>query len=241
MTWHTRTLLMIGITLTLGLGAGCGVDDDDDSALAVTWDLRYVGGGNTPLDCAGAGTPTVRLDISGRRHKGVLSFDFPCGDRRGLTTRLVPDYYDLQLSLLDAKGVPISSLTGESEVRRHGATLLPAVIFDVQSWLVSWIFVVEGANGTMRSATCAEVGVKTVSFEATLAGETPLSFPFDCQPGLGITTGVRTGSWSYQLRLLDAAGQPLVDTAGAPVASTVKGLLVKPDARPEVSERFTFR
>ncbi|HEY0713007.1 MAG TPA: hypothetical protein VGF45_10060, partial [Polyangia bacterium] len=90
MTWHTRTLLMIGITL--GLVAGCGVDDDDDSALAVTWDLSYVGGDNTPLDCAGAGTPTVRLDIRGRRRGEVLSFDFPCTDRRGLTTRIQPDY-----------------------------------------------------------------------------------------------------------------------------------------------------
>jgi hypothetical protein len=240
MTWHIRTLLMIGITL--GLGAGCvGDDDDEDSALAVTWDLRYVGGVNVPLDCAGADTPTVRLDIRGRRRGEVLSFDFPCTDRRGLTTRLTPDYYDLQLSLLDRKGVPISALTGESEVRRHGTTLLPAVVFDVQSWLVSWTFVIEGAGGVMRSASCAEVGVKTVAFEATLAGESPLTFPFDCQPGLGVTTGVRIGNWSYQLKLIDAAGQPLVDTAGRPIASAVKGLLVKPDIRPEVSELFTFR
>lgn len=235
MTWQTRTVWIIGITLCLGLGAGCGVDDDDDSALAVEWDLRYVGGGTTPLDCAGAGTPKVLLEVIGRRSKETLSFEFDCAERRGLTTRLTPDYYDVRLSLLDGKLIPISQLTGETEVRRHGATLLPPVTFNVQSWVVSWVLVAEGEGGAMRPATCEELGVATVLFEVQLAGETGLSFPFDCRPGVGITTGVRTGSYSYRTVLLDAAGVEL--TKDAPV----KGLLVDDTVRPMVSERFTFK
>ena len=240
MTWQSRTVWMIGITLFLGLGTGCGVDDDDDGAMLLGWNLQYVED-MTPMDCAGAGAvgeKTVRLDIRGRRSGQANQYDFRCTDGQGLTQRLAPDFYDVTVTLLNSQGVPLSSIQspidGPVEVRRHGATPLPTIIFSVQSWIVNWTFVAPGPGGVMRAATCEEVGVKMVEFRPQMLPEPPQMFAFECGPNLGITTGIPTGNYSYNFRLLNAAGAPVLTTP-------IKGpVLVGKDLRPVVSELFVI-
>jgi hypothetical protein len=238
MTLRVRTLWLFGLTLSVGLGAGCGGDDGSDARIAVNWSVAYVGPEATTCDAAG--TPTVRLEARRTSSSQTYTFDFDCGPQNGITDGIPPGTYDVRLSLLDLKQRPVASTMDTFEIRRRGPTELAPVQFQVQAFQVQWLMVVvDPMSKAMRVPTCAEVGVKTVEFSAQIssdpAGET---FRFDCRdnPGVGLTSAVRIGSYSYQFRLLDATDKPLTEGDIKPivVGSNNQLTMVPP-------ERFEFQ
>jgi hypothetical protein len=239
MTFRARTLWLFGLTSLLGLGAGCG-GDGGDARISVAWDVAYVGG--APAGCENAGTPIVRLEAtSNSAHK--YTFDFNCGLLSGVSDFLPPGSYDVRLSLLDSKNRPVAKTDGNFDIRRRGINELNAVQFRVQAMQLSWLLVVQAGNGAMSTPSCAQVGVKTVQFSAHLATDAPADsdvFQFDCleNPGLGVTTAMRTGNYSYQFTLLDAANKPLTQ-------SDIKSVVIADGADAPLTmvppERFAFQ
>lgn len=237
MLLRSRPLWLFGLTLSLALAAGCGDGDgDNDAMMEVNWDVAYVD--NTAVSCPAAGTPWVRLDARSQRTGQMFTFEFNCESYRGRTDTIPSGPYEIFLSLLDGKRRPVASTGGGYfELRRRGVTQVDPVRFQIQSFLVSWLLVLEGMGGSMRPVTsCAEVGVSTVEFSAQLSGEPEGEvFRFNCDPGLGATSAIRVGSYGYQIRLLNAADAPVTTT-------DVKGpIVVGTDARPRISERFVFK
>jgi hypothetical protein len=230
MLWRRSTLWMTGITALALTGVGAGCSTDDDAAVEAQWDVAYVGGQR--ISCEDAGTAWVRLDLKSRRNVGTFSFDFPCASGAGLTTDVPAGAYDITLSLLDERMRPVSQISGAYEVGRYGRTRLDLIQFQVLAWQVSWNIKQKPANMPERIASCADVGVKTIEFITALGSEEPDRYPFDCNPGLGLTHAVRSGSYSYQVRALDATGQALMTM---PVESRVLG-----DKLPNIMATFTF-
>jgi hypothetical protein len=227
---------MTGITcLVVGLGAGCGTSDDDGAVVA-QWGVAYATKAPVapPIPCADAGTDWVRLSLKSRRNVGAFSFDFPCASGSGLTDEIPAGSYDVTLSLLDAKMRPVSQISGAYEISRHGRTVLDAIQFQVLAWQVNWTITRKPAGMTEQLATCADVGVKTVELITQLGSEEQERYPFDCTVGAGLTQAVRAGSYGYQVRALDAAGQPVMATA-------VKSQVLSDDLPPSITVPFQFQ
>jgi hypothetical protein len=211
MTLRVRTLWLFGLTLAFGsaLSAGCG-GDGGDARIAVNWAVAYVGPEATT--CEAAGTPTVHLEARRPGSAQLYSFDFDCAPLNGITDYLPTGKYTITLSLLDLKKRPVASTTGDFDIRRHGTNELDAVRFDVQAFQVSWLLVLKGPNNAMSAPPCATFGVKTVEFSAQISSDTEgETFRFDCveNPGVGLTSAIRTGNYKYQFQLLDAANTPI--------------------------------
>ncbi len=232
--WRKRTLWLPGfMALTLG-AVGCVVEGGaDDSAFEVSWALSYVSDG-APVNCEDAGTPWVSLQARHLQTNSVYTGEFPCGSLRGITQVLPHGQYEVTLSLLDQQKRPVSQITGDGSfaIGRHGLTGLPPIEFQIQTWEVEWLLVHQVGN-QMRAASCAEAGVKTVELETRLGSENREKFSFPCEEVPGITQAIRTGTYAYQLRLLDAAGNTLTETP-------VKSYRVPADAAAILSETFVF-
>jgi hypothetical protein len=235
MTLRAHTLWLFGLTLSLGAGAGCG-GDGSDAKIGITWDVAYVGPAATT--CEALGTPTVHLEARASGNGQLYAFDFDCTPGSGITGFIPSGMYDITLSLLDLKKRAVASTGGMFTVNRHGVTELDPVEFQVQAFQVSWLLVVQPAGGTMSTPTCAGVGVKTIEFSAQLSGEPGgETFQFDCvgNPGQGMTSAVRTGTYAYQFSLLDAAGTALTQ---GDIKSVVVGGTTLTAVPPE---RFAFQ
>jgi hypothetical protein len=97
---------------------------------------------------------------------------------------------------------------------------------------VQWTLVHQVGN-RMTPASCAEAGVKTVELETRLGSENREKFSFPCEELPGITQAIRTGTYAYQLRLLDASGNVLT-------RRRLKSYRVPDDAQAILSETFIF-
>jgi hypothetical protein len=106
---------------------------------------------------------------------------------------------------------PVSQIGGPFNINRHGLTELPLIEFQVQAWELAWTLVRKVGTGT-RFASCSEAGVRFVELETQLASEPREKYTFPCEDGEGITQAIRTGLYTYQLRLLGAGGEPLYET-----------------------------
>lgn len=232
MMWRSSTLWLFGLTLGLAAG-GCVDSDGDDATMSLAWDVAYVGNGAL-VSCKDAGTPLVRLDAVSQRTGEAFAFEFDCDRKRGVTPPVPRGWYDVTLSLLDAMKRPVAATAGAFEVRRHGTAFLDPVEFQVLAWQVSWGFSLERAGAGIRTANCEEVGVATVEFITQQASEAAQSYAFDCRFGFGITAAIRAGSYVYQLRLLNAAGQVIDETEP-------ESLLVPTTTAPAVSQTFRFK
>jgi hypothetical protein len=228
--WRMRTLWLPGfMTMTLG-AVGCVIEGADDSAFDVTWDLSYVDDGGR-VNCEDAGTPWVSLQARHLNTNSVYSGDFPCASLRGISQVLPHGQYEATLSLLDEQKRPVSQITGGPfSVHRHGLTALPMIEFQIQTWELEWLIVRRVGDRT-RPATCGEAGVRTIELETQLGTEGREKYTFPCDDLGGITQAIRTGTYAYQVRLLDAAGNMLTETP-------VKSYRVSDQAQAFLTETF---
>jgi hypothetical protein len=209
--WRTGTLRLLGfMSMTLG-AVGCVIEEADDSAFLSDWDLAYVDNGGR-VTCEDAGTPTVSLQARHLNTGSTYVGEFACSALRGISQVLPHGQYEATLSLLDDKKRPVSEISGGPfSIHRHGLTELPLIEFQVQAWELAWTLVRRNGAGT-RFTSCAEAGVRTIELETQLASEPHEKYTFPCEDGEGITQAIRTGVYAYQLRLLDAGGNPLFET-----------------------------
>jgi hypothetical protein len=204
-----RTVWLPGF-MTVVLGAGCVIDETDDSAFAVAWDLVYVEEQGR-VTCEDAGTPWVSIQARHLYTNSLYTGEFDCSALQGITQVLPHGPYEATLSLLDQQRRPVSLISGPFDIHRHGLTELPEIQFQIQTWELEWILI-QTTPGGQRSASCAEVGARTVELETQLASEPREKYIFPCEDGGGISQAIRTGTYAYQVRLLDGAGAPISET-----------------------------
>ncbi len=211
MMWRLRTLWLPGfMIMTLG-AVGCVIEEADDSAFETAWDLAYVDNQGR-VNCEDAGTPWVSLQARHLHTNSLYTGEFSCEAMRGLSQVLPHGPYEATLSLLDEQKRPVSLITGGPfDIHRHGLTQLPDIEFQVQTWELEWILI-RTTPGGQRSGTCAEIGARTVELETQLASEPHEKYSFPCEDGGGITQAIRTGTYAYQVRLLDGAGAKISET-----------------------------
>jgi len=230
--WRMRTLWLPGfMTMTLG-AVGCVIEGADDSAFDVNWDLAYVDNGGR-VNCEDAGTPWVSLQARHLNTNSVYAGEFPCPALRGVSQVLPHGQYEATLSLLDEQKRPVSQITGGPfSISRHGLTALPAIQFEIQTWELEWLLVRRVGDRT-HAATCQEAGVRTIELETQLGSEGREKYTFPCEDSGGITQAIRTGTYAYQVRLLDAAGNVLTETP-------VKSYRVSDQGQAFLTETFEF-
>jgi hypothetical protein len=210
-----RTLLLFGLA-AVSLGAsGCIIGDTDNSAMIVDWDLRYVGPDERTqgdrVACEDAGTTTVELEMRNRSTNAVFKDSYQCKDFGGKSKVLPSGLYDVRIALKTAGGQEISAQQVQAEVVRRGLTDLGLVIFQVQSFELTWT-VSRGNMATM----CDKVDGKDVKLIAQLANEPSKSYLFPCSDHGGVTTAILTGPYNLQVQLLNSAGAVISTTAPMP-------------------------
>jgi hypothetical protein len=209
--WRLRTVWLAGFTTLSLASAGCVISDADDSALIFDWGLQYVGDGS--VSCDDAGTPTVTLDAEHVQTRNKYTRSFPCIDRRGSSGVLPLGPYSVSISLKDRLGRPVSAIGGGiAEIHRHGLTDLGTILFQIQTWELTWSINRRSPDGNLVSVGCSEVGGQTVQLVTQLGEEDREMFSFRCEDRAGITQAIRTGSYGAQVKLLNTAGQVISQT-----------------------------
>lgn len=226
-----RTLWLFGIA-GLGLVAsGCVSGDDraffqDDRAFfQVGWDLVAVGTTNDFVTCDEAGTPIVTLDMQ-RRGGQRIRKQFNCMDRGGQSDILPSGTYDVTIALHTGgpDGPVVSSKDGTFDLFRRGVTDLGVIAFQIQAWELHWSLQRGGA-----AVGCDQVGAATVRLiTQTARMQQPLTYPFACGDGAGVTTAIPTDTYSVQVQLENAAGGVLSKTDPMTVVVTGAAMATLP-------------
>jgi hypothetical protein len=225
--WKSRTLCLA--SLALGLFGGCVIDETDDSAFEFQWQLEYVGGGTAA--CENSGTPSVRMQTRHTQTANAQTFTWDCSAGAGVTPVLPLGLYDVNIALLDRQGRPVSAIEGQFEVRRHGLANLGRILFKVQIFEFSWTIVREPPGASAMALNCGQAGAHSVEMVTQLASEPQESFTFTCEQGEGVTEAIRLGTYTFQGRLLNRAGQVLDETGVGDVRAGV-------EVRPQLAARF---
>lgn len=195
--------------------------------LALQWRLAYVGAAtNTPaLDCAAAGATSIEVSVAaGNAAPMVVSF--ACAAGTGITPRVTPGIYTVNVTVKDAAGRIVSGIGPEVVPIYPIGRDYGGIEFPIQSFATSWSITKAGA-----ASTCQAVGATTVQLDAQKAPEAgqpapaPLVFQFPCADLEGVTQAVNVGTYAISLTLLDAAGKPL-----AP-AQSMAAFVASADAR----------
>jgi hypothetical protein len=205
--------VLTGLTALATLaGTGCVINDTEDSAFRAFWSLEYVGGGS--VGCGHADVPEVSVVARHLGNNSPFPFKFPCDEGAGMTSVLPLGQYEVTLSALNSAREEVSRITGGPwEIRRHGITdLTPPIVFEVQSWSLTWAISRNLPGGAMRPAGCAEVGAKWVRLITQLGNKDRTQIDWPCEGGAGVSGAIQVGSYGAQVALLDAAQNTLSST-----------------------------
>ena len=99
-----RRLLLVAFVLFAVPGCLITVDDDDDEGLFVDWTIT---GDFDPLLCDVFGAFDVEIAVVDLFSNRVDTFYEPC-DSFGISLAALPGSYDVELTMLDRRGDPIS-------------------------------------------------------------------------------------------------------------------------------------
>jgi len=215
------------LALVLANAAGCIIDSSDDTGganLIVTWNLQMLAT-QSPAPCpvgydtAAVYSQQLDSDVDGQPVGDPIIDLFNCSDGAGTTSMLPGVTYSETVAIATdnnalqyATSVPVvvDLLTAPQEVDT------PAIYTDAGHFKVAWQLERAGAM-----VNCVDVPNAT-SVELTVTGasgppiETP---PFDCNAGVGYTTGVLDGSYTVTAALLDGNGAQIA--AADPLGATI--------------------
>lgn len=207
---NRRAVTLLGLCFALLAAAGCIVEAPPPR-FEVVWSLQYVGE-DRYIGCDVAGADTVRLLMRNRDTAEDFEEVFPCEDGIGHTRVLPVGLYDLRIQLettgVDGAPLPVSELVNTWELVRGAITHLGYVTFGVQSFVATWT-----VNQAGRSVTCQDVGGATVELVTRYGSEPELVYEYACRAHQGATTAIPIGAYAWRLRLLDANGAVLDETA----------------------------
>jgi hypothetical protein len=206
-----RTFWLVGLAGALG-ASGCV--ESDHPAFTVGWDTVFVNS-NTKVSCQNAGTPTVELTMTNLSSHQKYVNKFNCEANGGESEPLPGGRYTVTIALKNKDNVEVSTQEGEFNLVRGGLTDLGVIVFEIQSFQISWSL----ARGPM-SLRCQDVDATTVNLITRLNSEPEVIYPFPCTAGSGFTPAVRLGVYSVRPQLVSSNGTVLWDV-DAPKTVTV--------------------
>jgi hypothetical protein len=192
-----RTLFLVGLAGALG-ASGCV--EADHPAFTVGWTSVFVGT-NTGISCQNAGTPTVELTMTNANSNRPTVNRFACDARGGTSEELPVGPYAVHIGLKNQAGVEVSSNEGDFNLVGGGLTDLGVIIFEIQSFQLSWSISRGG-----RSAACGDVGATTVNLLTRRNSEPEVVYTFPCTAGSGFTPAIMSGTYSVKPQLVGAGG-----------------------------------
>jgi hypothetical protein len=222
-----RTLCLSAVTMGLALSGCVGGNHHDpyqsgpsygvpSGTFAVAWDLEWVGSTRL-ISCQEAGAAWVDLDMLDRNNQQYHE-RFNCSDNQqtGTSRSLYPGDYSVVLRVRDVKERILSSTGAEWFTIVAGTTTYLAdsagnpPIMELQSFYLDWTV----SRGGF-SASCDSAGAKYVEVIAQLSAETTAtSYLLPCSKYVGETPAIPVGSYTVQVRLVGASGNPLGDEQG---------------------------
>lgn len=198
--------------------SACSVPDGGD--LHASWSITQ---GTAASTCAAIGGDTIEIlatSYSGRR---TYQEFYDCDDLHATVPDLRPGSYELEITLYDAAGHPLSQpFSLPVEVRSNEVAEAGNFEFNFPApgpgptgrFTASWVVTVNGAD-----ATCADVDGSVVQI-VTQGPAGQQVFAFDCNAMTATTDALPAGSYVVSIRLLDAAGK-MLSGSGDGASSTV--------------------
>ncbi len=226
-TRHSHFAGFLATTAAALALAGCGSSSSGASA-SFQWSICDIEdtAQKSPLTCPEVGASQVVLTLTNQATGDVYQNPFSCSLRQVSTPSVPAGNYAVRL---DLDGDPktygnattlLDSFDGSSTYQLYAGTndfrnATPP--FFVRSLLVDWAVYSQGV-----STTCAAMGAQYVDLEFTVGGSsTPITSRFDCTTvSAGTSFPIPSGATSvvWQLLLVDASGQAIVNLPGATVA-----------------------
>jgi hypothetical protein len=195
------TLWLVGLAGALG-ASGC-VDGGNHPAFTVGWQTVFVNS-NTPVSCQDAGTPMVELTMTNLSTHRTTVNKFPCDARGGESESLPAGRYEVKIALKNQAGMEVSNNAGEFNLVRDGLTDLQVIVFEIQSFQLSWSLAHNG-----MSVACQEVDAKTVNLVTRLNSDPEVVYSFPCAAGSGFSPAILIGTYSVRPQLLSSTGAVL--------------------------------
>ena len=213
-----RTLMLAGLAGALG-ASGCV--EADHPAFTVGWNTVFVNS-DTAVSCQNAGTPTVELAMTNLSTKHTYVNKYSCDARGGESEPLPGGRYDVRISLKNQAGVEVSNNQGEFNLVRDGLTDLGVIVFEIQSFQLSWSISQGG-----QSRACQDVGAQNVNLVTRLNSEPEVVYQFPCGAGTGFTPAILIGTYSVKPQLVGGGGAVLreFDPMTVPVTDTERAVL----------------
>jgi len=213
-----RTFWLVGLAGALG-ASGCG--ESGHPAFTVGWDTVFVNS-NTKVSCQNAGTPTVELTMTNLSNHQKYVDKFNCEANGGESEALPGGRYTVRIGLLNKDGVEVSNQEGEFNLVRGGLTDLGVIVFEIQSFQISWTL----ARGPM-SLRCQDVDATTVNLVTRLNSEPEVAYSFPCGAGTGFTPAILIGTYSVKPQLVGGGGAVIreFDPMTVPVNDSERAVL----------------
>jgi hypothetical protein len=193
---------MLGLVGALG-ASGCV--EADHPAFTVGWSMVFVGS-NTGVSCHDAGTNTVELTMVNSSTQRKTVDKFPCDAAGGQSETLPTGHYEVTIALLNQAGAAVSTNVGDFNLVGGGLTDLGVIVFEIQSFDLSWSIARNGA-----SLACQDVNAATVNLVTRLMSDPEVVYTFPCAAGRGFSPAILTGSYSVRQQLVSGTGAILRD------------------------------
>jgi hypothetical protein len=197
-----RTLFLVGLASALG-ASGCV--EADHPAFTVGWDLQFLPAADQQtgarVSCQDAGTPTVELTMTNLSSKRISVNKFPCDARGAQSEQLPTGRYTVRIGLRNQAGVEVSNNEGEFNLVGGGLTDLGVIVFEIQSFQISWS-IHRGGN----SLACQDVGATDVNLVTRLNSEPEIVYSFPCAAGAGFSPAILVGTYSVKPQLVSGNG-----------------------------------
>jgi hypothetical protein len=215
------------LALMLATAAGCIIDSGESSGgahLIVTWSLQTLAT-QSPAPCpvgydtAAVYSQQLDSDVNGDPVGDPIIDLFNCSDGAGTTSMLQGVTYAETVAIATdnnvlkyATSVPV--IVGLATPPQEVDT--PPIYTDAGHFKVAWELDRAGAP-----VNCTDVpNALSVSVTVQGASGPPIqTAPFDCNAGLGYTTGILDGSYTVTVALLDGTGTTIA--MADPIPSTI--------------------
>ena len=215
-----KKLVLLALTAMVAMTAsGCiitsGDDDPIDEFATITakWSIKNLASNNNNLPCP-PGTTTAAvynqvIDDNGNLVGSPAIDLFNCSDFQGAATDLDPDIYQTWVELTSDNGTNVyaQSLSGIVDVITADKTFETTILEDGGYFQLSW---------TLRAAvggaelSCSQATANGVSILATLtSGGSGTDDILDCEPGSGVTAGLRMGTYVVSIDAVNSANEAL--------------------------------
>jgi hypothetical protein len=205
------------LTLVVSQAAGCIIetvpDDDFDvievATISARWSLRNMSDGATTACPTGFDTVELiaqSIDENGNPFDEPAIDIYDCDDRRGISTDLTPDLYQVWIEVRsrDLTRLYAQSLSQVLDLRTVDQTFETEVLNDGGYFQLSWDLI---GSMTNRPLSCASAtGANKIQAISTSITDATVAYDdtFACEDGTAVSGGLLQGAYTIEINALSA-------------------------------------